>query len=79
LNARDLRGLPPALVILAEMDPLHDQGAAYASRLREAGVATTLSDYPGVTHAFLNMAPRLEGGRKAIAEAGAAVRAALTR
>ncbi len=79
LNARDFRGLSPALVITAEMDPLRDQGEAYAARLREAGVPTTLSRYQGVTHAFINMAPRVEAGRKAIREAGAAVRAAFVR
>jgi len=66
-------------LILAEMDPLLDQGVAYAKQLQDAGVPTTLSRYPDVTHVFLNMAPRLEAGRKAIAEAGAAVRAALAR
>ncbi|HUY18611.1 MAG TPA: alpha/beta hydrolase [Candidatus Binataceae bacterium] len=78
MNAKDLRGLPPALVITAEMDPLRDQGEAYAARLREAGVPTTVSRYQSVTHAFVNMAPRVEAGRKAIKEAGAAARAALT-
>jgi acetyl esterase len=79
MNAKDLRGLPPALVIVAEMDPLRDQGEAYATRLRGAGVPTTLSRYDGVTHVFVNMAPRLEAGRKAIKEAGTAIRAVFAR
>ncbi len=79
MNAKELRGLPPALVIVAEMDLLRDQGEAYAARLREAGVPTTLSRYAGVTHVFVNMAPRVEAGRKAIREAGAAIRAAFAR
>lgn len=79
MNAKDLRGLPAALVITAAMDPLRDQGEAYAARLREAGVPAAVSRYEGVTHVFVNMAPRVEAGRKALKEAGAAVRAALTR
>jgi acetyl esterase len=45
----------PALVMLAECDPLHDEGLAYVAHLREAGVAVELHDWEGMTHDFMRM------------------------
>jgi acetyl esterase len=54
LVAPDLRGLPPALVVLGGCDVLRDEGRAYAARLREADVAVDEVCYPGQPHGFMN-------------------------
>ncbi len=55
LLAPDLSGIAPALVYLAGHDPLHDEGLAYAERLRETGNEVTLLEQPGMTHDFMRM------------------------
>lgn len=55
LLADDLDGVAPACVILAECDPLVDEGLAYADRLRAAGVPVALELYRGLTHDFIKM------------------------
>lgn len=72
-----LRGLPPALVITAEFDPLHDEGRQYATLLASAGVKARHRCYPGTIHGFVNFYPMMPKGRQAIAEGGRAVRRAL--
>ncbi|MBD9731225.1 alpha/beta hydrolase [Streptomyces sp. H28] len=49
----DLTGLPKALVVTAEFDPMRDEGELYGRRLREAGVEATVSRYPGAGHGFV--------------------------
>lgn len=73
--ATDLRGLPQAIVVTAELDPISDWGERYAARLRDAGVQTTITRYPGIYHGFLMRSESTARGRLALAEIGALLRA----
>ena len=72
-----LRGLPPALVITAEYDPLRDEGEAYAARLAAAGVNATAHRYDGMIHGFFSLADLIPEGKVAVDEACEALRRAL--
>lgn len=76
LQAQSLRGLPPALVITAEYDPLRDEGEAYAHRLEAAGVNTACLRYDGMIHGFFAMSAAVDKGKQAVAWATAALKAA---
>jgi acetyl esterase len=73
----DLAGLPPALVITAEYDPLRDEGDAYAAKLKAAGVPVEHISYPGQIHGFFNVGTMMQTGDKAVAAAARSMAAAL--
>ncbi len=77
LRAPDLSGLPAAYVITAEHDPLREEGFAYADRLRAARVPVEHRHFGSQIHAFFTFVNVLDDADKAVAEAGAAVRAAV--
>ncbi|KRR28314.1 esterase [Bradyrhizobium lablabi] len=76
LAAQDLSGLPPALIVLAEFDPLVDEGRDYAAKLRAAGVAVDLQIYPGMIHEFLRMGNVVADALRARAAIGQALASA---
>jgi acetyl esterase len=74
LRAADHSGLPPALVITAEHDPLRDQAEEYAHRLSSAGVEVRLRRYEGMVHGFYTMSGTVDAARSALAETAAHLR-----
>ncbi|GES31024.1 esterase [Streptomyces angustmyceticus] len=56
-RATDLSGLPPAHVLVCDLDPMRDAGLAYARRLMDAGVPVTVRNVPGAWHGFELFAP----------------------
>lgn len=65
LRVPEKAGLPPALVVVAGHDPLHDEGIAHAAQLEEAGVPVSLLEYPALCHGFLRFTGAAEACRAA--------------
>lgn len=63
----DLYSMPDAFIITAEYDPLQDEAAAYAKKLRRANVEVTEKLYPKMIHGFFQMGGVIDQGREAIA------------
>ncbi|HEX5263371.1 MAG TPA: alpha/beta hydrolase [Phenylobacterium sp.] len=75
----DLSGLPSALLIAGDCDPVCFESARYAERLRGAGVDARYSEYAGATHGFFGLFDINAKGRAALKEGGEALRAAFAR
>ncbi|MGH7981119.1 MAG: alpha/beta hydrolase, partial [Limisphaerales bacterium] len=66
LLADNLGGLPPAIVITAQFDPLRDEGEQYAEKLRQAGVPVWTRRFDGVTHEFFGLAGSVSKAKEAV-------------
>jgi acetyl esterase len=78
-RAASLAGLPPALVVTAQYDPLRDEGEAYGERLRQAGVPVEIRRWNGTNHGFFFVPGLVDRASAAIDEACAWVRRIATR
>jgi acetyl esterase len=76
LRAHSLADVAPAFVLTAGFDVLHDEGRAYAHRLRDEGVVTTLDENPGQIHGFISMDGVIAEARRAVTRAVEAWRTA---
>ena len=73
----DLAGMPPAVVVTASLDPIRDQGRAYAAALIAAGVPTVFREAKGMIHGFANLRQAIPSARGDVAGAFAALKAVL--
>jgi acetyl esterase len=67
----DLSRVPPAHIVVAEFDPLRDDGFDYAARLAELGVPVTTDYHADQMHGFFSCGPVIPGAQRAIERAGA--------
>lgn len=65
LVAADLKGIKPATIITAQVDPLRSEGEELAKQMKKQGVKVRYKNYEGVTHEFFGMAPILRDARSA--------------
>jgi acetyl esterase len=73
----DLTGLPPACLVVGNLDPLLDDSQNLAARLKEAGVPCELAVYEGINHGFIRYGRLIKTARRAISDCAAALRHAL--
>nr|AAW62260.1 carboxylesterase [uncultured archaeon] len=73
----DLGGLPPALVVTAEYDPLRDEGELYAYKMKASGSRAVAVRFAGMVHGFVSFYPFVDAGREALDLAAASIRSGL--
>ena len=73
----DLKGLPPAHLIVGSLDPLLDDSNKLAAGLKAAGVPADLTIYQGINHGFIRYGRLIRTARNAIADCAAALKGAL--
>src|SRR5258708_25946556 len=78
-RAEDLYGLPPAYMMIGELDLMRDENIEYALRLLQAGVPTELHVYPGAFHGFEGLVPNAAVSVRAVNEYTEALKRALSR
>jgi acetyl esterase len=75
----DLAGLPPTLVVTASLDPIRDQGRAFAAALARAGVTSSYLECEGTIHGFMNMRKALPSAQQDLERCAAQLQLLLTR
>ncbi|MEI7553985.1 alpha/beta hydrolase [Candidatus Chlorohelix sp.] len=79
LTAADFEDMPPGLIVLAQYDPLYDEGVKYAEKLKVEGIPAKVLTYEGVMHGFWGMAAKIDLARKAHADVAAELRKAFAQ
>lgn len=79
LRVADATGLPPAMIAVAQLDPLRDEGLAYAQRLARDGVAVSVRCDPGMIHGYIGAAGAIPVAAEAVAESARWIRAQMDK
>ena len=74
MKVESVEGLPPALVLTAEYDPLRDEGEAFGERLSAAGILGRVTRYDGMIHGFIRYTKIVDRALEAVHEMAAALK-----